>query len=216
MAAPGFREKPHVYDVLWIGTIPMPGEWDCHEIGRQLKVKQPKASGDDAGPLRVTGLEITKGSITSKLHTDEDEEVWTELLAEIFPVNRPAKRNIHSISHPQFARHGITQIVVERVSEGRPRGGDPMPVRIDWRVANHRSGKTAKPKKANSGSHAGSSAFDPATQPPLIPTERQIAAVAQAAGGGGPAPALQNKSPLNQDDLALLPTGKQVLQSLPR
>lgn len=146
LSAPGFRSHPELYDVLKIGGIPVPGVWDCKEIGRQLKVKQPKGSGDDGGEPRVTGLEVTRGTITIELHTDDDEARWEVLRAKIFPLDRPTQRNIQPVDHPQFARHGIRQILVNHASEGRPRGGDPIPARIDWTIANKKSGKTAKPK----------------------------------------------------------------------
>ncbi|HNN97373.1 MAG TPA: hypothetical protein PKI03_34120 [Pseudomonadota bacterium] len=151
MAAPGFRANVELYEPLLLAGIRVPGEWSCSEIERALDIKNPKSDGKDDGPLRVSGLLPTQGTITIKLDTDEEEREWERLAARIFPLDRPSGRNAVSVDHPIWKRLGIRSILVTGIKNAIPTGGDEQVCGIAWRSAKQPSGKagTRKPNAAS-------------------------------------------------------------------
>jgi len=155
MPAPGLRSNAEQYDLLFIDGLPVPGIWYCEEIGAGYKLKQPKGSGDDGGEARITGLDISKGNIVIDLRTDEDEAQWETLLKRIRPLDKPSGRGPVALSNPQFARHGITQIIVVKASEQKVRPGGPTKAHIEWHSTRHKTGKTKKATSTKEGTAPG-------------------------------------------------------------
>lgn len=159
MTAPGLRSNAAAYDDLYLDGLKVPGIWHCNEIGAGYKLKQPKGSGDDGGEPRITGLDVSKGTIEVDLRTDQDEEQWEALLRRVRPLDKASGRNAVAVANPQFARHGITAIVVIHASEPKVVAGGPTRARLSWSSSKYKPGKTAKAGAAavrgNDGSRPG-------------------------------------------------------------
>lgn len=165
MKAPGYRSNPKAYDLLKIGGLQVPGEWNCEAFGRGLKFKHPKGSGDDGGTPYPTGLKEDQDIvITTQLHDDEEEAEWEVWCATNFPVNNQTKRGRKPIENVQAARHGIREVLVHNVSESRPFAGAPIVGKITCRVSGTKSGKS---KKASLASKKPPTPFDPHDLYPL-------------------------------------------------
>lgn len=151
MPAPGFRENPKLYDVLLLGGIQVPGEWDCPQLGRQSDIKAPKPDGKSDGEIRDTGVMPSTGVIHSKLDTDEEEREWERLIARIYPLDRPGRHDAVSVENPIFKRLGIRAIYVTGIDNPIPTAGDPQSVAIHWRSSRLPGGKagTRKVKSAS-------------------------------------------------------------------
>lgn len=178
MPAPGLRSNADAYDELYIDGIRVPGVWNCAEIGAGYKLKQPKNSGDDGAEPRVTGLDVSKGTIDIDLRTDQDEQHWETLLRRVRPLDKPTPRNAVAIANPQFARHGITAILVNHASEPKVVAGGPTKVRLSWTSTKYKPGKTAKAGAAAVRGNDGSRPGDVFSRPNPTPAE------AVAANGG--------------------------------
>ncbi len=144
---PNFRDDPGIYDYLRISSFRMPGVWRCNDIGAGYKLKKPKGSGNDGGAIRATGLDVKDGTITSDLHTADEEEIWADMLKVLRPIDNTKKLNVQEVFNPQFARHGINWIVIEHASEQRPLAGGPLQVAIKFTVALNKKGETRTPSK---------------------------------------------------------------------
>lgn len=151
MAAPGFRQYAKLYDQLLIAGIQVPGEWTCPQLSRALDIKDPKSDGKDEGGIRVAGLLPSTGTINIKLDTDDEERAWEQLIARVFPLDRPGARNAVSIDNPIFKRLGIRAILVTGIENPIPDAGDPQACAIHWRTAKLPGGRaqTRKIKPAS-------------------------------------------------------------------
>ena len=148
MAAPGFRSNLAQYERLLIAGLAMPGEWSCNELSRALDLKYPKAEGKDDGEPRIAGLVPSRGTITIKLDTDEEEREWEALLRVVFPIDRPPSRNGVSVDHPIFARLGIRSILVTGVSNPVHTAGSEQTVSLSWRSMSRPGGRSSTRKPA--------------------------------------------------------------------
>lgn len=144
MPAPGLRSNADAYDDLYLDGLRVPGIWRCQEIGAGYKLKQPKGSGDDGGEPRITGMDVSKGTIEIDLRTDEDEQQWEAILERVRPLDQVSKRDGFVVSNPQFARHRIFKIVVHHASEEKVVAGGPTKCRLIWTSTRYKSGKTKK------------------------------------------------------------------------
>lgn len=146
MAAPGFRENPKLYDVLLLGGVQVPGEWDCPQLGRASDIKAPKSDGKSDGNIRDAGVMPSTGVINIKLDTDAEEREWEALIAKIYPIDRPQAHDAVSVENPIFKRLSIRAIYVTGIDNPIPTAGDPQHVAIHWRSAKLPGGKSGTRK----------------------------------------------------------------------
>lgn len=177
------RSNAGEYDELYIDGLRVPGIWHCSEIGAGYKLKQPKNSGDDGAEARVTGLEVSKGTIEIDLRTDEDEAQWVTLLRRVRPLDRPGDRRSFAIQNVQFARHGIYSVLIYHASEPKVVAGGPTRAKLLWSATKHKGG--GKTKKAPADAAPADAASD-GTRPGDVfsrPTPPTPAQQIQANGG---------------------------------
>lgn len=116
---PHWEEDDQAWDLLILGTNPMPGVWDIEDgnVKRILDIK--KAPGRDGATIKDMGYENGALTLVGQLIGPDEWKKLQSIVSSLRMTQKGKERTAVAISHPKALYLGISQVYITEIQVPR-------------------------------------------------------------------------------------------------